>query len=124
MLNSTVEALPEEERRLACIDHIRGRKKGALGREILKYLPKPSARPKYCSTVVVLDHYKFTYGLETYLSERSESYRHKGLHWWKDSYKFIEHMKYHDVSTCKIYEYISKYICIQATTLQCIFQFL
>lgn len=100
--NETIvrHAAPSEERRLACIDHIRERNKGPLGRAILKALPKQAARPRYCPTVVTLDHYKFTAGLLDYLQERYETYRTKGLHWWRDSYKFIGHLRYHHNTMC------------------------
>lgn len=56
-------ASQQESHRLRCIDHIRLRNKGPIGRLILQQLPKQQARPRYCNTVVSLDHFKFTNGL-------------------------------------------------------------
>ena len=38
-----------------------------MGRLILQQLPRQQARPRYCNTVVSLDHFKFTDGLLTSL---------------------------------------------------------
>jgi hypothetical protein len=98
-VNKTIvrQAAPSEERHLACIEHIRDRNKGSLGREILQQLPNHNVRPIYCNTVVTLDHYKFTHGLVNYLQRRYEVYKNKKLHWWKDSYRVLEHLKNHNV---------------------------
>jgi hypothetical protein len=51
----------------ACTEHIVGRNKAKLTAFIMPHLAGVNRRPKYCKQEVVVDHYKFLFGIEAYL---------------------------------------------------------
>ena len=54
-------------------------------------------RPRYCKTVVPINHYKFTGGVVEYLKKRMQSYRQLGLGYWRQSRDLILDIAAHDV---------------------------
>lgn len=84
----------------ACARHAHDRAKSRLLPLILSNVQNMRARPRYCPTRVPLRHYKFVAGVEAYLERRMTSYRRQGLHWWKDSRQFLEHLGAHGGRVC------------------------
>jgi len=84
----------------ACAQHAHDRAKSRLLPLVLANVPNLAARPRYCHTKVPLRHYKFTRGVDAYLEERMTSYRKQGLHWWRDSKLFVEHLRSHGGRVC------------------------
>ena len=91
---------PYWNRERACSQHIRDRNKHKDMDFISSHLTAATTRPKYCKTNVLLDHYKWTYGLASYLYQRAISYKKKGLHWWRDSRDILLHLRHHNGSLC------------------------
>ena len=84
----------------ACAEHAHDRAKSRLLPLILAHTPNLRARPRYCPTKVPLRHFKFVRGVEEHLSRRAASYKRQGLHWWKDSKLFVEHLRAHGGRVC------------------------
>lgn len=85
---------------LACRTHAHDRAKSRYLPLVLANIPNMVTKPKYCPTKVPLFHYKFVHGVEEYLLERMRSYKALGLHWWKDSRLFVEHIREHGGKVC------------------------
>jgi len=84
----------------ACAQHAHDRAKSKLLPLILAHTPNLQTRPRYCRTKVPLRHYKFLHGVQEHLARRMESYRRLGLHWWRDSRLFLEHLRSHGGRVC------------------------
>jgi len=84
-----------------CRQHIKGRQKQVYYKDIMHALPRDVNFPaKYCPTIVVLDHFKFVDGMQSYLRTRWETYRNKNIPWWTDSWKFLTHIERYNNSVC------------------------
>ena len=84
-----------------CKKHIKGRNKHKFAYDIISALPINTYQPaKYCKTTVLLDHYKFVDGIQSYLKTRYVTYKEKGLYWWTDSWRFLTHIERHHNSIC------------------------
>lgn len=87
--------------RRICSQHIKGRQKQAYYRDIMDALPEGVEYPaKYCSQIVILDHFKFVEGMQSYLRTRWETYRAKNIPWWTDSWRFLTHIERHNNTVC------------------------
>jgi len=85
---------------LACVQHTHDRAKSKLLPLVLANVANLKQRPRYCHTIVPLFHYKFVAGVKRYLEKRMHSYRKQGLHWWRDSKRFLEHLQKHENRVC------------------------
>ncbi len=108
---------PYWNRERACLQHIRARNKHKDMDFITSHLTAATSRPKYCKTNVLLDHYKWTYGLAQYLYQRAISYKQRGLHWWRDSRDILLHLRHHKGSVCV---HCKEAACVSAATSQAV----
>jgi len=83
-----------------CEKHIVGREKSKFSMEIRGALSNTSFPARYCKTIVAIDHFKFVGGIKQYLDTRWRTYKTKGLHWWRDSYKMLVHIERHNQTIC------------------------
>ena len=98
--NSGVGGSERWNKTRACAQHAHDRAKSKLLPLILAHTSNLQARPRFCRTKVPLRHYKFLHGVEEHLARRMESYRRLGLHWWRDSRLFLEHLRRHGGRVC------------------------
>lgn len=78
----------------ACRAHIRARvDKSTALKDILFRIPKPKAMPRYCPTVVTINHFKFVSGVVEELKRRADSYKNLSLAWWTQSYNIVKHIE-------------------------------
>ena len=93
----------EWNREEACNNHIDARAdKSTKSNYILHLLPQFDKKPRMCSTVVVVDHYKFIAGVQQHLADRMVNYKNLGLVWWKQSMEILEDIKRHENKLCTL----------------------
>lgn len=75
---------------VACRAHLRLRQdKSTPIYDIFKLLPKPGLPPRFCSTHVPIDHYKFVPGVMESLTARVNTYKRLNFVWWKQSNELL-----------------------------------
>ena len=67
-----------------CMKHLRSyreRYDNSVAPEVIyRYLPAIDRRPVLCKTIVPIDHFKFIGGAESYLRERAQDYKSRGMY--------------------------------------------